>query len=165
VRLLDYLSGLGPVSASPDGLVRGLRTLVRYHPGGGLLVLISDLLDVYASKPPAAWGEELDSPLAQALHPLATPRWQVLVLHYLHPQEVAPSLEGDVDLRDVETGRRLPFSLDPATLARYRERSERWVEELRTACAQRGANYARVLADWPLETAILPYLRQRGVFE
>jgi hypothetical protein len=83
----------------------------------------------------------------------------------LTQEEIQPSLEGDFDLQDSETGESLPFHLDGSTLGQYRLRVRKWCAELQSACARRGAAYAQVRAEWPLEQAIIPFLRQRGVVQ
>jgi hypothetical protein len=103
--------------------------------------------------------------LAEGLRHLTPPRWQVQVVHLLTEEEVRPTLEGDLDLQDTETRESLPFHLDEQTLAQYRLRVRRWCANLQSICAQRGATYARILAEWPLEKAVVPYLRQRGVIQ
>jgi uncharacterized protein (DUF58 family) len=133
-----------------------LDSYARNHPSGGLLVLISDLFDTGA-------GDLVG--LSDGLRHLATPRWQVLVLHLLTQEEIQPTLEGDLDLQDSETSESLPFHFDDHTLAQYRLRVRAWCAELQSACAGRGATYARILAEWPLEKAVIPFLRQRGVIQ
>jgi hypothetical protein len=88
-----------------------------------------------------------------------------LVIHLLTEEEMHPNLEGDFDLQDTETGESLPFHFDERTLTQYRLRVRAWCAELQSACAKRGASYARIQAEWPLEQAIIPYLRQRGVVQ
>ncbi|MFN8455113.1 MAG: hypothetical protein U0401_10685 [Anaerolineae bacterium] len=79
-------------------------------------------------------------------------------------EEVQPTLDGDYDLRDAETSEISPFYLNQHTLGSISStRAPR--AELQSACARRGAAYAGVLADWPLEQAVIPYLRQRGVVQ
>ena len=102
---------------------------------GGLLVLISDLL--------------------------ADDWVQALVLHLLDPLELAPALEDDLDLEDVETGERVPVAVTGATLDLYRSRVERWCADTEAACGRLGATYARVQTDWPIERVAIPYLRRR----
>lgn len=170
VRVLQYLAGLEPAPPSRlkagGGLANSLLSYARSHPAGGLLIVISDLLDESVT------SGELDESagsvgerLAEGLRHFATPRWQVMVMHLLSQEELQPSLEGDFDLEDMETGESLPFHFDDHTLAQYRLRVRRWCAELQSACARRGATYSRVLVEWPLEQAVIPYLRQRGVFQ
>lgn len=171
IPILKFLSSITPLSPlkrsgqranEPGGLVDSLNSYARTHPAGGLLVLISDLLDTAAvSSKEGTRGDEL----AESLRHLIPPRWQVLVIHLLTEEEIHPTLEGDYDLQDTETGESLPFHLNNATLTQYRLRVRKWCAELQSACGQRGATYARVLAEWPMEQAVIPYLRQRGVVQ
>ena len=165
IPILQYLTAVAPVPASNKGVESGLaRCLTAYsrsHPRGGLLILISDLLDAASSADigqGAVW-------LAEGLRHLTPPRWQVIVMHFQSEQEADPVVEGDFDFQDMETGESLPFHLDGATLGQYRLRVRRWYNELQRACAHRGATYARVMAEWPVERAVIPYLRRRGVIQ
>ena len=103
--------------------------------------------------------------LEQALRALPPPRWQTLVLHLLDQRELRPELTGPIELVDAETGQRLPITLDAATLAAYRRNVSEWQERLASTCARRGATYAQVLAHWPLEQQVVPYLRARKILE
>lgn len=164
LKFLSRATPLPPVKKEVGGMVSSLNSYARTHPGGGLLVLISDLLDT--ATPAAASSQhegQAGEGLAESLRYLIPPRWQVLVVHLLTEEEVRPTLTGDYDLRDTETEESLPFHLSDAVLTQYRLRVRTWCAELQSACAQRGATYARVLAEWPLEQAVVPYLRQRGV--
>lgn len=161
IPLLKYLTHVtyaSPPKPAPDtsGLVESLSDYARQHPRGGLVIIISDLLDTAAAD---------NRQLAEALRFFSPPRWQVLVLHMLTEAEVSPTLEGDFDLRDVETGQSLPFHLDESTLAQYRLRVKSWCRQLQSAAGQRAAIYARILAEWPLEKSVIPYLRQRGAVQ
>jgi uncharacterized protein (DUF58 family) len=166
VPILKFLSGVMPLPPAKGetggGLVPSLTSYARVHPAGGLLVLISDLLDTVSL---SAFEAEAGEELAQSLRHLVPPRWQVLVVHLLTEEEVQPTIEGDYDLQDTETDESLPFHLDNATLTQYRLRVRTWCAALQSACGQRGATYARVLAEWPLEQMVIPYLRQRGVVQ
>jgi uncharacterized protein (DUF58 family) len=170
VRALQFISGLSSAStpeapATGEGLANSLNSYGRQHPGGGVLVLISDLLDTASFLPGAAPLERGQAELDEGLRAFAPPRWQVLVMHLLTEAEVQPGLEGDYDLQDVETSESLPFHFDPGTLGQYRLRVTQWCVGLQTACTRRGATYSRILAEWPLEQAVVPYLQQRGVVQ
>lgn len=175
IASLQFLSAISPAPALADGsqpgtgLSQSLAEYARYYPRGGLLVLISDLLDTSAllhlstanDRGSEPWGWDL----AEGLRHLPPPRWQVLVLHVLTEPEMQPNLEGDFDLQDVETGELLPFHLSQQVLAQYRLRVRRWCAALQSACTRRGAAYTRILTEWPLEKAVIPYLRQRGIVQ
>jgi uncharacterized protein (DUF58 family) len=166
IPILKFLTEVAPSPPLKSGLKGGdltysLNAYARTHPAGGLLVLISDLFDTVS----APGSGEQAGDLAEALYYLVPPRWQVLVIHLLTEEEMHPNLEGDFDLQDTETGESLPFHFDERTLTQYRLRVRAWCAELQSACAKRGASYARIQAEWPLEQAIIPYLRQRGVVQ
>ena len=77
--------------------------------------------------------------------------------------ERRPELAGPIELEDSETGQRLPLTLDAATVAAYRRNVAAWQEGIAASCARRGASYAQVLTDWPLERSVVPYLRARRI--
>ena len=162
IPLLRYLDAAAPAREGRAGLAESLAAYARRRPTGGLFILISDLLDTAPS--PDALPGEVES-LAEALRFLPAPRWQVLVLHLLTQAEIQPALTGDYDLRDMETGHSLPFHFDETTLTQYRLRLKSWCARLQRDAASRAAVYALIPAEWPLEKAVLPYLRQRGVLQ
>jgi uncharacterized protein (DUF58 family) len=149
IELLKFIERLQP--DQPTALAGALMMYAQRHERGGLLVICSDLL--------APEG------LEQALRALPPPRWQVLVLHLLDQRELRPDLTGPIELEDAETGQRLPITLDAVTLAAYRRNIAEWQERLAAACARRGATYAQVLAHWPLEQQVVPYLRARRILQ
>jgi uncharacterized protein (DUF58 family) len=163
VPTLRFLSDLTPSGSFKKGEAGLAQTLKRYadtHPGGGLLIIISDLLNAAVSIEAGAAAQHL----AEGLRSLPGPTWQVIVMHLLTAQELDPAFTGDVDLHDLESGDRAPFRLDEETLTQYRLRVKRWCGELQQASTRRGAVYARLLAEWPFEQTVVPYLRRRGVF-
>ena len=145
VELLRYISNIAP--ASEIDLAASIEQLARQHQRGGIVVICSDLL----------LTQNLEAGLAR----LVPPRWQVVVLHLLDPQEMQPGLLGPIELEDSETGQRLPITVDEALLSEYRQTLKQWHEGIAAACARRGATYARLLTSWPLERKVVPYLRAR----
>jgi uncharacterized protein (DUF58 family) len=101
VDMLRFIEGIQPTEQT--ALARALRAYATAQGQGGILVLVSDLL--------AAEG------LEDALRVVPPPRWQALVLHILDRRELEPHLSGPLELEDAETGRRLPLTLDAATIA------------------------------------------------
>lgn len=165
IPLLQFITTIMPASppqpSRTSGLVSSLASYARQHSRGGLLVLISDLLDTVTTDGTDEEWEEL----AEGLRYFPPPRWQVLVLHLLTEAEMHPKIAGDYDLQDVETSEILPFHVDEAMVAQYRLRVRRWCSQLQSACGMRAATYARVLAEWPFEQTVIPYLRQRGAIQ
>ncbi|MDP9312601.1 MAG: DUF58 domain-containing protein [Chloroflexota bacterium] len=142
--LLRYASSVTPGAASEIG--PAIQHYIRQR-SGGLLVVISDLWAV----------GDIDA----VLRSVQPPRWQLLLLHVLHPDEIKPPISGDIELEDSEHGDAIALTADAATMARYGERFNQWCGAIETACGRRGATYARIATDMPLEQAVIPFLRQR----
>jgi len=125
--LLAHLSGL---DAAGDTLLAAAVAdlLVRSSPPGVTIVL-SDLLT-------PDWSD--------ALRRLPTRGGEIVVVHVLSVDDVHPSVIGDVDLVDAETGARVAMSLDRATLDTYEALAEAWIEEVAGRCRRAGAAYLRV---------------------
>jgi uncharacterized protein (DUF58 family) len=119
------------------------------RPGpAGLTVVVSDLLT-------PEW--EL------ALGRLPSRGGDVVVVHVLDPEELRPSLAGDLELVDRESGGRVAVSLAPDTVAQYRQVVEAWLERVAARCRQVGAGYVRLLTTDDLEAALLGAWRTAGV--
>jgi len=112
--------------------------------------------------PPAAGLVDHDPSLADAdVAPLPSPG---LLPPPPGPAELpAPPVAGDVDLVDIETGRRLPMSLTDEAIDRYVERRDAWLESIATQVAGLGAAYTLVGADQDLREVILGSLPGSGV--
>jgi uncharacterized protein (DUF58 family) len=147
VTLLRYLERIQP--ARQTALAQALTAYGRRFPRGGLAVICSDLL--------------VHEGLEQGLRALPPPRWQVLVLHLLDQRELQPEVAGPVELEDLESGQRLALTLDAETVAAYARGVAAWQDHVAGLCAGAGAGYAQLMTDWPLERAVVPYLRQRGI--
>jgi uncharacterized protein (DUF58 family) len=129
-----------------------LRTTLRRHAAAsrvrGPLILMSDLYD-------PEWRSALRAALGAG--------FDLSVIHVLSPEEIEPSLDGDLRLVDDETGRAIEIRADEETLKRYRARLDAWREEIRGFCAGRGVPYVPVSSDFPLESFVLDVLRRQAV--
>jgi uncharacterized protein (DUF58 family) len=146
-----FLRTLGGLRTSPgiSSLDGAVRRLGREAQAGGIAVVISDFW--LSGEPEGALGL------------LPAPRWDVLALHVLDQTELDPPLDGPLELEDPEGGEPVLVTVDDAVKAAYRKEVRRRVESVRRAFARRGASHTLIPASWPLEQAVLPYLRRRGV--
>ena len=116
---------------------------------GGMLVVISDLWN----------GGNLDELLRTAI----APAWHVVVLHVLHPEEIKPTLDGAIELEDSESGALIALNIDDQARDDYRKRLIAWIKAIEQTCRDRGATYAGIRTDRPLEQNVLPFLRRRAI--
>jgi uncharacterized protein (DUF58 family) len=133
------------LNAPPD-LEQSLGTFTSR--AGGLVVLVSDLLST-------SWEK--------ALARLAGRPGEVVVLHTLSPQELRPTLGGDVRLIDRESGAAVSVTLNNDAIRLYGQRLTEWRRTVESFCARHGVGYVPIDTDTPLETIVFDTLRRRGV--
>jgi uncharacterized protein (DUF58 family) len=136
------LAGLG----APADLEQSLGTFTSR--AGGLVVLISDLLS-------PSWEK--------ALARLAGRPGDLVVLHTLSPQELRPTLGGDVRLIDRESGAAVSVTLNNDAIRLYGQRLTEWRRTVESFCARHGMGYVPIDTETPLETIVFDTLRRRGV--
>lgn len=142
------------------------RTLEALEPAGGT-DLHSAAADVLARPGPAG--------ATVVISDLLTPSWEpavdrlparggdVTVLHVLATEEISPTIIGDLDVVDAESGEHVPVSLSHDSVKSYREVVDRWLLEAAARCRSRGAAYQQVMADEPIDDVVLKGWREHGV--
>lgn len=136
--LTDFAAVAGAAGA---GAGRGARR--------GLSVILSDFLST--------------SDLAGALSALRRSGQEVALVQVLARQEVEPDHSGEIRLHDVETGEEVEVTMTAGVLAAYRAALEEHTGALRALAHDRGAAFARVISDVPVEGMLLGDLRRAGV--
>lgn len=136
---------VGGYRAPPD-LEQSLSTFTSR--AGGLTMLVSDLLS-------SSWEK--------ALARLAGRPGEVVVLHTLAPQELRPTLGGDVRLIDRETGMAVSVTLNNDALRIYSQRLDEWRRAVESFCARHGMGYVPIDTSTPLEHLVFDVLRRRGI--
>ena len=131
---------------NPPDLDQSLVTFTNR--GGGLVVLISDLLS-------PTWEK--------ALTRLGSRPGDVVVLHTLSPQELRPALGGDVRLIDRESGAAVSVTLNNDAVRLYGQRLADWRRTIESFCARHGMGYVPIDTGTPLESLVFDVLRRRSV--
>jgi uncharacterized protein (DUF58 family) len=131
---------------APADLEQSLGTFTSR--AGGLVVLISDLLSTNWEK---------------ALARLVGRPGEVVVLHTLAPQELRPTLGGDVRLIDRESGAAVSVTLNNDAIRLYGQRLDEWRRTVESFCARHGVGYVPIDTATPIETLVFDVLRRRGV--
>jgi uncharacterized protein (DUF58 family) len=138
-------------------LHESFTNIARLPRGGGVLILISDLLQP---------GE-----IEKGLRALtARPSFDVALVQVLSPGELDPSRErtlraGDLRLTDAESGNAREVTITPALIKRYTARLEAHCHSIERFCHSRGALHLRVTSDTPIEDVVLGFFRRRGLLQ
>jgi uncharacterized protein (DUF58 family) len=127
----------------------GLSACVPAAARQPLVVVVSDLLT--------------RAGISLGLAALQARQIDVVVLHVVSPDELAPRLAGEVELVDAETNEVLEVGVSLETLSAYRARFATWLDEREAECHARGVRYARLITDRPLASVMLDDLRRSAV--
>lgn len=87
----------------------------------------------------------------------------VYAVQVLAPDEIEPSLTGDLRLRDVEDDDLADVTISRALINRYKRNLEAYCEGLRDYCTRRGIHYLFTSTQVPFDQLVLGYLRHRGL--
>jgi uncharacterized protein (DUF58 family) len=143
--MMDFLAAVEPGGGT--SLDDGLANYAQRARDPGLVVVISDLLD--------PTGYE------RGVRALLERRFDVHVVHLVDPEEMNPTMGGDVRLIDSETGEVRDLTVDAEALRGYRERLRRFLERAETFCRTHEIGYHRVITDTPVEAFVVAQLRGR----
>ncbi len=103
------------------------------------------------------------APAEEVIHTVAPLRQRgndVILMHVLDPEELAPRFAGSRVLIDMETGAELEVSPDYAT-GPYRQRIQAHLEDLKSRAQGAGISYTLSLTNQPLDEALRRYLLVR----
>lgn len=145
-KVFDFLSGLVP--GGQTDLRAAISEFVHKTRRRGVAVVLSDFYD-------HAGYEE-------ALNLLRYHRFEPAVIQIVDPREAQPTLRGDLELADMETGERRQVTLTDAMCAAYARAHAEYCQTLETYCGARGIGYLRANTDVPFEDLMLRVLREGG---
>jgi len=143
VPLVEFLSGVKAGGAT--SLNEGLANYAVRAREPGLAVVISDLLD------PGGFETGIRALLER--------RFEVHVVHVLAPEELNPTLAGDLRLHDSETGEIREMTVDAEAVRAYRQRLHQFLERAESFCRSQEIGYRRASTDMPVEEFVLSQLR------
>ena len=144
--VLATLAGMQPsgTTSAAQSVRRSVELLTRR----GLLILISDLYDE---------EEGVEAELRRAVRM----GHEVALFHVLTRDELEFPFGADVELEDLESGRKVLTGA--AAAADYRRAFAEFLERWHARCARDRIDYTRVVTDQPLDAALRSYLlRRRG---
>jgi uncharacterized protein (DUF58 family) len=147
LRFLSFLESL-----KADGKTALNESLLNFtfkNRRPGLIFLISDLMD--------------EAGYESGITQLLSRGNQVVLIHLLAPEELNPTLRGDLKLIDKEFDTSQEVSLDPVILQAYRQQAEKWLDGIRSFCRSRDINYVQTTTAFSWDQFILNQLRREGI--
>jgi uncharacterized protein (DUF58 family) len=144
-RLLVTLSKIDASGATSTAAA--LRRSVDLLSRRGLILIISDLYDE-------------DEAVERELRRAVRIGHDVAVFHVLTRDELEFPFAHDVELEELESGRKLLAG--PGAAAAYRRAFAEFLERWRARCARERIDYTRILTDAPLDVALRDFLRRRS---
>jgi uncharacterized protein (DUF58 family) len=141
--LAEFLGNLVP--AGPTRFNDAVEQYARRAKDAGLAIVIADFLD------PDGYEK--------GLRALMERRFDVHVLHLLAREELHPSIGGDLELVDAETGEVREVSVDAEALRAYQARMTTFLTGLEGFCRANEINYVRVTTDTTLDDLLLRRLK------
>ncbi len=89
--------------------------------------------------------------------------YDVFAIQVLSPQEIDPTLTGDLRLKDVEDSDLAEVTISSPLLKRYKANLAAYCQQLNQFCMRRDMTLLTVRSDTPIDVLVLDYLRKRGV--
>lgn len=146
-KLMAFLSSLEPGGAT--SLEAACRAFTLRHRGKGIVLVISDFFD--------------EQGYEGAIKHLAASGSDVYAVQVLAPEEIDPSLAGDLKLVDSETSAFTEVTVSRALMRRYEKNRDAFIEGLRKFCHARGVGQFTVSSDTPIEYLAVDLLRKGGM--
>ncbi len=148
-KVADFLSRV-EYEGSSNLTATGKQFALR-HPQQGIVLVLSDFFD--------KGGYE------DGLRYLISRKYDVYAVQVLSPEEIEPSLVGDLKLTDVEDGDTADVTVGRALINRYKRNLEGYCADFREYCSRRGVHHLFTSTTVPFDDIILSYFRKRGLLK
>lgn len=135
---VDFLTRLAP--AGPTQFLQAARQFAANYPQRGLLIIVSDFLD--------------DGDCAHPLEYLAEVGHELLLIHVFADEDRVPPWEGELELTDAETGRKVEISFDEAAREAYTSAFDAYTRQIQETVLRHGGRYVSLSTATPVEEAI-----------
>ncbi|WP_439621850.1 DUF58 domain-containing protein [Gemmata sp.] len=142
-RLLAFLDALEPAGAGDFN--RAMRQVAPALSGRGVVVVLSDFLD--------------RGGFADGLRFLASRGLDTAAVQVLAPEEVEPTVVGDLRLTDAEDGTAAEVTVTADLLDRYRRAVAAFRARLKGDCNRLGVSLVQATSDVPFDRVALGLLR------
>ncbi len=149
-RLQDLVSYI--LSIEPAGQTRftdACKRIAITRRGKGVMIILSDFF--------VKEGYEA------GLRLLKGQGYDVYAIQVLSPQEMEPTIGGDLRLKDIEDGDTAEVTITAPLLKKYKQILNAYCNKLHQFCTQRDIIHMTVKSDMPVDQLVMDYLRRRGL--
>lgn len=145
-KIFDFLGNLE--AGQHTSLEDAFSTFVAQNKRRGMAVVLSDFYD------PRGFHEGLNK--------LRYHKFEPIVVHVYDERELNPTVQGELQLVDVETGDVREITLTPEIVKEYRQAFYEFSEELEEYCAKKQVLYFRTPIQEPFDELVLRIFRAGG---
>ncbi len=132
----------------PTRIRESFKSFVAQTKRRGLAVVISDFYD--------------HEGFVEGMNLLRYHRFEPLVFQLYDSEDLNPSLKGDLELVDCETGDTVTLTVTPALLKRYRAAHKELMDEVQRFCTKKNLLYFRAPVQTPFDELVLKVFRAGG---
>jgi len=147
-KLFAFLSSLE--AGGGTDLEAQCRAFTLRNRPKGVVLLVSDFFD--------------EEGFEGAVKHLAACGSDVYAVQVLAPEEISPSLMGDLKLVDSETQAFTEITVSRSLMKRYERNRDAFLERVRRFCHARGIGHFAVSSDTPIDYLTLDLMRKGGMF-
>jgi uncharacterized protein (DUF58 family) len=145
--MLEFLQGV--TAEGGTDLHTGLKQFAQRQAGPGMRIVVSDFLDKRGYEGALRWLAGGGSP--------------AVLVQVLSPQEVQPTVVGDVAVEDAEDGELLEVSISGRLLRQYTANLQSLVGGLKEYSRARGMAFFFAQTTHPVETLLMSAFRRAGI--
>lgn len=149
-RLQDLASYI--LSIEPAGQTRftdACKRIAITRRGKGVMIVLSDFF--------------IKEGYEAGLRLLKGQGYDVYAIQVLSPQEMEPTIGGDLRLKDIEDGDTAEVTITAPLLKKYKQILNAYCNKLHQFCTQRDIIHMTVKSDMPVDQLVMDYLRRRGL--
>jgi len=152
-QMIDFVDKLKPTGGAT--LASAAKRFALAHRNKGVCVVLSDFFEK---------GPDDATPGYEAgLRYVAGGKYDLFAVQVLSPQEIDPTLQGDLKLRDMEDDDLAEVTITQPLVQQYKANLNAYCLAVKDYVTRRGGTYLFSSTAVPFDTLVLNYLRERGL--
>ena len=148
-KVIDFLTKVQ--CEGGNNLTETCKQFIIRHPQPGIVIVLSDFFE--------KGGYE------QGLRYLLSRKYDIYCIQILCPEEIEPTLTGDLQLKDIEDDDVAEVTISRALLNRYKQNLTAYCGSLKDFCTRRGIHYMFTSSEVPFDEVVINYFRNRGLIQ